>query len=121
MCVKKNLTDAILGTMFCVSCCALLATPCLMAASDDESDALIGLDVYRSDPAFAGIDGSGYVMVIIDDGFDVAHPDLDNRIVFTRSYGNTGGMAPAGASSRDDQGTARSRRCARCPTRTPKS
>ena len=44
-------------------------TPSLIEAGE-----LIGLPAFRSDPNFAGIDGSGYSVVIIDSGLDLDHP-----------------------------------------------
>ncbi len=35
---------------------------------------LINLDEFRADPRFAGVDGSGYSVVVIDTGIDVNHP-----------------------------------------------
>lgn len=49
---------------------------------------LIGLDRFRADPRFAGIDGSGLAAVIIDTGITANHPffgaDLDNDDVADR-------------------------------------
>jgi subtilisin family serine protease len=39
-----------------------------------EAGPLIGLPAFHSDPRFAGIDGSGYSVVIIDTGIDLDHP-----------------------------------------------
>ena len=39
-----------------------------------ESESLINLDTFRADARFAGIDGSGYAIVIIDTGIDLDHP-----------------------------------------------
>ncbi|HUS90309.1 MAG TPA: proprotein convertase P-domain-containing protein, partial [Phycisphaerae bacterium] len=40
----------------------------------DISGPLIGMDQFRSDPRFAGIDGSGFSVVILDTGIDLNHP-----------------------------------------------
>ncbi|MFO1003590.1 MAG: S8 family serine peptidase, partial [Planctomycetaceae bacterium] len=48
-----------------------------LSASHD----LIGLTALRQDPAFAGIDGSGVSVVVIDSGLDTSHPDIaDNYL-----------------------------------------
>ena len=39
-----------------------------------ESASLINLDDFRADPLFAGIDGTGYAVVILDTGIDLDHP-----------------------------------------------
>src|SRR5262245_27159549 len=39
-----------------------------------EATSLIGLPAFRTDARFAGIDGSGYAVVIIDSGIDLDHP-----------------------------------------------
>ena len=55
------------------------------------ADGLISLDDFRADPRFAGIDGSGSTVVVVDTGIDLNHPafgpDADgdgvaDRIVF---------------------------------------
>ena len=60
-----------------------------------QSGSLIRMDAFRNDPLFAGIDGSGYAVVICDTGLDVDHPffgsDGDNdgisdRIVFQYDF-----------------------------------
>lgn len=67
-----------------------------LAAQADTS--LIHLDQFRADPRFAGIDGRGLSVVVIDTGIDLNHgffgPDADNngiadRIVY--SYDFSGG------------------------------
>ena len=42
--------------------------------SDGVAASLIRLDDVRSDPRFAGIDGAGYSVVVIDTGIDLDHP-----------------------------------------------
>ncbi len=39
-----------------------------------QSSGVINLDQFRNDPRFAGIDGSGYSVVVIDTGIDLDHP-----------------------------------------------
>ena len=60
-----------------------------------ESSNLIHLSSMRSDPRFAGIDGSGYSVVIIDTGGDLNHPafgpdsngdGIANRIVYQYDF-----------------------------------
>jgi len=67
----------------------------VVAPSDVEADGLIHLGSFRSDPRFAGIDGHGYSVVIIDTGIDLNHPffgpDADNngiadRIVYQHDF-----------------------------------
>lgn len=40
----------------------------------EESGPLIRMNDFRSDPRFAGIDGSGYAVAILDTGIDLDHP-----------------------------------------------
>jgi len=63
--------------------------------SDVESNQLINLNAMRSDPRFAGIDGHGYSVAILDTGIDLNHPffgpDADNngvadRIVYQHDF-----------------------------------
>src|SRR5215216_5224142 len=54
----------------------LLEPRCLLAAFD-----LIGLTALRNDPAFAGIDGSGVSVAVIDTGVDFTHPLLQSAFV----------------------------------------
>jgi subtilase family serine protease len=58
---------------------------------------LINLNTFRTDPRFAGIDGSGFAVVTIDTGIDLNHPffgpDLDgngisDRIVYQHDFGD---------------------------------
>ena len=62
-----------------------------------DANSLIGLDLFRADPRFFGIDGSGYSVVVIDHGADLDHPffgaDLDqngiaDRIVYQQDFGD---------------------------------
>jgi hypothetical protein len=62
-----------------------------------DANSLIGLDLFRADPRFFGIDGSGYSVVVIDHGIDLNHsafgPDEDgngiaDRIVLQHDFGD---------------------------------
>ena len=77
---------------------------------DLESNSVIGLDAFRTDPRFAGIDGSGWAIAILDTGMDVNHPafgpDTDgngvaDRIVYQYDFVNN----DADASDDDDHGS----------------
>jgi hypothetical protein len=61
------------------------------------ADALVDLDLFRADPRFAGINGSGYSVVVLDHGADLDHPffgpDTDgngvaDRIVYQEDFGD---------------------------------
>ncbi len=63
-----------------------------------ESSLLIKLDEFRNMPAYAGIDGSGFSVVILDTGIDLDHPffgpdtDFDgiaDRIVYVEDFTGT--------------------------------
>jgi hypothetical protein len=63
--------------------------------STAESGPLIDLDKFRSDPNYAGVDGSGFAAVIMDTGIDLDHPffgpDTDgngvaDRIVYNQDF-----------------------------------
>lgn len=60
-----------------------------------ESGPLIGMDRFRADPRFRGIDGTGFATVILDTGIDLNHPffgpdttgnGVADRIVFNQDY-----------------------------------
>ena len=60
-----------------------------------QSSGLINLNAFRNDPRFAGIDGSGFSVVIIDTGIDLNHPffgtdadhnGISDRIVFSYDF-----------------------------------
>ncbi|HUT14492.1 MAG TPA: S8 family serine peptidase, partial [Thermoguttaceae bacterium] len=66
------------------------------------SGSLVGIDLFRADPRFAGIDGSGFATVILDTGIAVDHPffgpDQDgdgvaDRIVYQWDYADNDGDA----------------------------
>ena len=48
--------------------------PAGMAPNDTEANDVINVDAFRADPRFAGIDGSGWSVAILDTGIDVDHP-----------------------------------------------
>ncbi|MCA9234071.1 MAG: S8 family serine peptidase [Planctomycetales bacterium] len=63
---------------------------------------LIGLTAFQNDPRFAGVDGTGYSVVVIDTGIDLDHPffgpDADgngiaDRIVYQAEFIGSGGDA----------------------------
>jgi subtilisin family serine protease len=67
----------------------------LPGAALEEAGSLIGMPAFRGDARFAGIDGSGYAVVIIDSGIDLDHPffgpDTDgngvaDRIVYNADF-----------------------------------
>lgn len=65
------------------------------ASANELADTLVGLDAFRSDPRFAGINGTRVTTVVIDTGIDLNHswfgPDADNngiadRIVYSWDF-----------------------------------
>jgi subtilisin family serine protease len=67
-----------------------------------QSAALIGLDDFRNDVRFAGVDGRGFSVVVLDTGVDLAHPffgpDADHngvadRIVYSADFVGDRGTA----------------------------
>lgn len=68
------------------------------------SGPLVSIDDFRGDPSFAGIDGSGFAVVILDTGIDLDHPhfgpDLDrdgvsDRIVYQYDFADGDSSAAA--------------------------
>ena len=57
-------------------------------ASTAESANLIGMGSFRADPDYAGVDGGGYAVVVLDTGIDLDHPffgpDADSNGVADR-------------------------------------
>ncbi|MBL8705928.1 MAG: S8 family serine peptidase, partial [Rhodospirillales bacterium] len=51
-----------------------------------QSSAQIGLTAFRADARFAGIDGSGYNIVIIDTGINATHPYFAGRITYSYDF-----------------------------------
>lgn len=73
-----------------------------------------GLDAFRADARFSGIDGSGQTIVILDTSFDLDHPafgpDADrngvaDRIVYTEDFTNERNGANTRLTLLDDHGT----------------
>jgi hypothetical protein len=50
---------------------------CLLSAALD----VVGITAMRNDPAFAGIDGSGVTVAVLDTGVDLSHPLLQPGVV----------------------------------------
>ena len=80
------------------------------ASANDLADSLVGLDAFRADSRFAGINGSGVRTVVIDTGIDLNHswfgPDLDlngvaDRIVYSYDFAD----GDADASDRNGHGS----------------
>ncbi|MEX0778068.1 MAG: S8 family serine peptidase [Phycisphaeraceae bacterium] len=70
-----------------------------------QSGSLIDLDLFRADPFFAGIDGAGYAVAVLDTGIDLNHPffglDADSngiadRIIYQADFTSTDGSAQDG-------------------------
>ena len=81
-----------------------------VASANALAGTLVGLDAFRADPRFAGIDGSGVTTVVIDTGIDLNHswfgPDLDgngvaDRIVYSYDFAD----GDANASDRNGHGS----------------
>ena len=51
-----------------------------------QSSSQIGLTAFRADARFAGIDGSGYSIVIIDTGINKTHPYLAGHIAYSYDF-----------------------------------
>ena len=47
---------------------------------------LVELDKLRADPGYAGVDGSGVRVVVIDTGIDASHPFFDGRVVYQYDF-----------------------------------
>ncbi len=83
----------------------------LVGVQTDVSGPLINLDDFRADPRFAGIDGSGLSVVVIDTGIDLNHPffgpdangnGIADRIVYQYDFS---GSNDANASDTDGHGS----------------
>lgn len=64
-----------------------------------QSNSVINIDAFRNDPRFAGIDGSGQTIAVLDTGIDLDNrafgPDANNdgisdRIIFSRDFTSEG-------------------------------
>ncbi len=80
-----------------------LETRALLSAAS-----LINLDLYRTDPRFAGADGRGYSAVVIDTGADLNHPSFGpdqngdgtaDRIVYQYDFADRDANASDGSSN----------------------
>ncbi len=66
-----------------------------LSISTLEAGVVLNLSAFRNDPRFAGIDGSGQTVVVIDTGIDLNHPafgpdtdgnGISDRIIFSRDF-----------------------------------
>ena len=64
----------------------IAAKPTDRPEATTEAADTIGLDLFRSDSRFSDIDGTGYTVVIIDDGIDLTHPYFKDRIIGNYNY-----------------------------------
>lgn len=87
-----------------------------VAASDAEADdrvslrnhELIRLDEFRDDARFAGIDGSGMTVAVLDSGIDLDHPAFGDRLVYSWNFTGVGaksGDDPVTGERSDGHGT----------------
>ncbi len=67
--------------------CACGGTVTAVAAQQAGWDEqLVELDKLRADPGYAGVDGSGVRVVVIDTGIDASHPFFDGRVVYQYDF-----------------------------------
>ncbi len=57
-----------------------------LSPQDAQSDALMGVNAFRADARFAGIDGSGYSVVVIDTGINYSHPYFSGHIAYSYDF-----------------------------------
>ncbi|MDA0661124.1 MAG: PKD domain-containing protein, partial [Planctomycetota bacterium] len=84
--------------------------PAELGTAVEESLPILGIPQMRLDPRFAGIDGTGTTVVIIDTGIDLNHPffgpDSNNdgvadRIVYQYDFGGINGIPDSSANNSD--------------------
>lgn len=73
------------------ACGGTVTTLAAQQAGWDEQ--LVELDQLRADPGYAGVDGSGVRVVVIDTGIDATHPFFDGRIVYQYDFADNDGQA----------------------------
>ncbi|MEK8049722.1 CARDB domain-containing protein [Ideonella sp. DXS22W] len=66
------------------ACGGTITTVAAQQAGWDEQ--LVELDQLRADPGYAGVDGSGVRVVVIDTGIDATHPFFDGRVVYQYDF-----------------------------------
>lgn len=73
------------------ACGGTVTTLAAQQAGWDEQ--LVELDQLRADPGYAGVDGSGIRVVVIDTGIDASHPFFDGRIVYQYDFADNDAQA----------------------------
>ncbi|OGB06139.1 MAG: hypothetical protein A3E25_16225 [Burkholderiales bacterium RIFCSPHIGHO2_12_FULL_69_20] len=74
--------------------CACGGTVTTVAAQQSGWDEqLVDLDAMRADPGYAGVDGSGVRVVVIDTGIDATHPFFEGRIVYQYDFADNDSQA----------------------------
>ncbi len=73
------------------ACGGTVTTVAAQQAGWDEQ--LVELDTLRADPGYAGVNGSGVRVVVIDTGIDATHPFFDGRIVYQYDFADNDNQA----------------------------
>jgi len=73
------------------ACGGTVTTVAAQQAGWDEQ--LVELDALRADPGYAGVDGSGVRVVVIDTGIDTTHPFFEGRIVYQYDFADNDNQA----------------------------
>ncbi|MBP6899056.1 MAG: S8 family serine peptidase [Burkholderiaceae bacterium] len=73
------------------ACGGTVTTLAAQQAGWDEQ--LVELDQLRADPGYAGVDGSGIRVVVIDTGIDASHPFFDGRVVYQYDFADNDAQA----------------------------